>query len=127
MLIGGADSVRGFPENEYLADYGWVNNIELRTPAFFIPAILKVPYDKKHTSLSEAVQLVGFLDLGKGYLNNPRVNETADKYLVGAGFGFRFNFYDHLRGRIDLGFPVGNEKPSDGSNSTLHFGLQYEW
>lgn len=127
MLIGGADTVRGFPENEYLADYGWINNIELRTPMVFLPAILKVPYDKKHTSLSEAVQLVGFLDLGKGYLNRPRAGETKDKYLVGAGLGFRFNFYDHLRGRIDLGFPVGNEQPTDGSSSTLHFGLQYEW
>jgi len=127
MLIGGADTVRGFPENEYLADYGWINNIELRTPMFFLPAMLKVPYDKKHTSISEAVQLVGFLDLGKGYLNRPRVNETKDKYLVGAGLGFRFNLYEHLRGRIDLGFPVGNEQPTDGSSSTLHFGLQYEW
>jgi len=127
MLIGGADTVRGFPENEYLADYGWINNVEIRTPLFFLPSILKVPYDKKHTSISEAVQLVGFLDLGKGYLNRPRVNETKDKYLVGAGLGFRFNLYDHLRGRIDLGFPVGNEQPTDGSSSTLHFGLQYEW
>jgi len=127
MLMGGADTVRGYPENEYLADYGWINNLELRTPAFLIPSILKVPFDKKHTPLSEAVQLVGFLDAAKGYLNRPRVSETPNKYLIGAGLGFRFNFYDHLRGRIDIGCPIGNEEPSDGSNATVHFGLQYEW
>jgi len=127
MLIGGADTVRGYPENEYLADYGWINNVELRAPAFLIPSILKVPYDKKHTPLSEAVQLIGFIDAGKGYLNRPRVNETANKYLIGAGLGFRFNFYEHLRGRLDIGCPIGNEEPSDGSNATVHFGLQYEW
>ncbi|MFA5145700.1 MAG: ShlB/FhaC/HecB family hemolysin secretion/activation protein [Candidatus Omnitrophota bacterium] len=127
MIIGGADTVRGFPEAEYLADYGWINTVELRTPMFFLPAVLKVPFDKKHTSLVDAIQLVGFLDAGKGYLNEPRVGETPNRYLIGAGFGFRFDLYEHFRGRIDVGFPIGNEKPSDGSNSTVHFGLQYEW
>ena len=127
LSIGGADTVRGYPENEYLADHGWINNIELHIPMFLLPSILKVPFDKKHTPLAEAVQLVGFLDSGKGYLNRPRVDETPDKYLIGAGFGFRFDFYDHLRGRLDIGFPVGNEKPSDGSNTTVYYGLQYDW
>ncbi len=127
MVLGGADSIRGFPEAEYLADYGWINTVELRTPMFLLPAILKVPFDKKHTSLVDAIQLVGFIDAGKGYLNKWRVGETKDSYLIGAGFGFRFDFYDHLRGRLDIGFPAGNKRPSDHSTNTVHFGLQYEW
>ncbi len=126
MLLGGADTVRGYPENEYLADYGWVNTVELRSPMFFLPRSLKVPFDKKRTSLADAIQLVGFFDAGAGYLNNAMVGETEHKTLMGVGFGFRFDFYEHLRGRLDLGFPVGAE-PSDGSNGKLHFGLQYEW
>jgi len=127
MILGGADTVRGFPENEYLADYGWINTVELRTPAFFLPPILKVPFDKKRTPLVDAIQLVGFIDAGKGWVNNARVGETKSKYLIGAGFGFRFNFYEHLRGRLDIGFPAGNVRPSDSSTNTIHFGLQYEW
>ncbi|MDD2702675.1 MAG: ShlB/FhaC/HecB family hemolysin secretion/activation protein [Candidatus Omnitrophica bacterium] len=127
MVLGGADTVRGFPEAEYLADYGWINTVELRAPMFLLPAVLKVPFDKKRTSLLDAIQLVGFIDAGKGYLNKHRAGEVEDKYLIGAGFGFRIDFYDHLRGKIDVGFPLGNEDPSDGSNSTVHFGLQYGW
>jgi hemolysin activation/secretion protein len=127
MLLGGADTVRGYPENEYLADYGWVNTVELRAPVFFLPHSLKVPFDKKRISLADAIQLVGFFDAGKGYLNNARVGEAKQKYLVSIGFGFRFDFYEHLRGRLDIGFPVGGAEPSDNSNGKLHFGLQYEW
>jgi len=127
MSIGGADSVRGFPENEYLADYGWINTAELRMPPLLLPSILKVPFDKKHTSLTDAVQVVGFIDTGKGYINKPRTGEVEEKFLIGAGFGFRFDLYDRLRARIDFGFPLGHEKPSDGSNSRVHFGVQYDW
>jgi hemolysin activation/secretion protein len=127
MLLGGADTVRGYPENEYLADYGWVNTVELRVPAFFIPPAAKVPFDKKKSFLADAVQLVGFLDAGKGHLNNPGTGEAGNKYLVGAGFGIRFNFYDHLRGKLDVGFPIGSADPSDDSDRTVYFSLQYEW
>jgi len=127
MTLGGADSVRGFQENEYLADYGWINTVELRMPPFLLPSILKVPFDKKHTRIIDAVQVVGFIDAGKGYINKPRVGEVNEKFLVGAGFGFRFDLYEHLRARIDFGFPLGKEKPSDDSNSRVHFGMQYDW
>jgi len=128
MIIGGADSVRGFPENEYLADYGWIANIELRTPAWLIPSMLRVPFDKKRTRLIDAIQFAYFLDAGEGHLNNARVGETKKKYLVGMGFGLRFEIYDHLRGRIDLAFPTGHHsEPSDRSAYRIHYGLQYEW
>ena len=126
MTLGGADSVRGFQENEYLADYGWINTVELRMPPFLLPSILKVPFDKKHTRIIDAVQVVGFIDAGKGYVNK-QVGEDNEKLLVGAGFGFRFDLYEHLRARIDFGFPLGKEKPSDDANSRVHFGMQYDW
>ena len=127
MVLGGADSVRGFPENEYLADYGWIANVEIRSPAFLVPRMLRVPFDKKHTRLADALQFVYFLDAGEGQLNKARVGETKKKYLVGAGFGLRMDLYQHLRGRLDIGFPTGNEEPSDGAAYRVHYGLQYEW
>ncbi|MCX5715910.1 MAG: hypothetical protein NTV07_03435 [Candidatus Omnitrophica bacterium] len=127
MVIGGVDSVRGFPEANYLADYGWVNNLEFRTPAFFLPTIIKVPFDKKHTALYDAIQLVAFLDAGSGSLNKARVGETKQQYLIGTGFGFRINMYEHLIGRLDIGYPISSDKPIDNSNNTIHFGVEYEW
>lgn len=124
--FGGADSIRGFPENDYLADYGWMSTVELRTPLFFLPSELKVPFDEA-TSLRDAMQFVYFVDFGEGNLKNPRVGEKSDKFLVGAGLGLRFDFCESLRGKIDWGFPVGSEDPSDNSSSTVHVGVQYEW
>lgn len=127
LSLGGANTIRGFPENEYLADYGWISTVELRTPAFIFPGAIKVPYDKKGMSLKDALQFVYFVDLGKGYLVNAQVGEKDTSYLVGAGLGLRFDFAEHLRGRIDWGFPAGKEKPSDDSTGKVHFGLQYEF
>ncbi len=127
MGFGGADSIRGFPENDYLADYGWMSTIELRTPAFIFPREMKVPGDKKDSSLMDALQFVFFTDFGKAHLKLPRAGEKKDRLLIGTGVGLRFDLWDHLRGRIDYGIPVGNEEPSDGSAGTIHVGVQYEF
>lgn len=126
--LGGADSVRGFPENDYLADYGWAGSFEIRTPAFILPARLKIPDGKDgKISLREALQFVYFVDFGKGYEKEPRVGEKASQFLIGAGFGLRFDLMERLSGRVDFGFPVGNEEPSDGSSSRVHIGLRYQF
>lgn len=124
ISFGGADSIRGYPENDYLADYGWMSTIELRTPAFIFPGVLKVPGGKERISLRDAVQFVYFVDFGEGYLKEARVGEDSDKFFVGAGVGLRFELYNHLSGRIDWGFPVGSEDPNDNSSSTVHIGGQ---
>ncbi|MDP8230580.1 MAG: ShlB/FhaC/HecB family hemolysin secretion/activation protein [Candidatus Gorgyraea atricola] len=124
LSLGGVNSIRGFPENDYLADYGWFSNIEFRTPAFFFPSALKVPYDKKATSLKDAVQLVYFVDFGKGNLKFDRAGEQRNDIMIGAGIGLRFDLYKHLKGRIDWGFPVGNEEPSDNSSNTVYMSIQ---
>ena len=129
MVVGGADTVRGFPENDYLADYGYIVNLEFRTPAFLIPPILKVPFDKKGKRLMDAIQFVAFLDSGAGYLHDARTGERDHKNITGAGFGLRFDIYDHVHGLLDVGFPLsrGNSAPSDGSDCTANVAAQIEW
>ena len=125
--IGGANTVRGFPENEYLADSGWVSTVELRTPAFLLPTGLRVPYDKKKTSLRKAMHFAYFIDFGEGRLEKAQVGEEDYKFLSSIGLGLRYDFADHIRGKIDWGFPIGEEEPSDGSSSRIHFEVQYEF
>jgi len=127
LSLGGVDSIRGFPENEYLADYGWISSFELRMPAFLIPSQFKVPFSTNGISLRDSLQFVGFVDFGTGYLKQARVGEMEKKSLIGAGFGLRYEFNDHLRGKIDIGFPMGKEEPSDGASSKVHVGVQYEF
>lgn len=125
--LGGANTVRGFPENDYLADYGWVSTVELRTPAFLLPSGLRVPYDKEKTSLKDAMQFAYFIDFGEGHLKKAQVGEEDYKFLSSIGLGLRYDFADHLRGKIDWGFPIGDEESSDGSSSRVHFEVQYEF
>ncbi len=123
LSFGGVDSIRGFPENDYLADYGWMSTFEVRTPAFLFPRALKLPYSE--VALKDAMQFVYFIDFGEGSLKQPLVGEDPCKFLSGAGIGLRFEFYEHLQGTVDWGFVMG-EEPSDGSSNTLHVGIRYE-
>lgn len=126
LVLGGDGSVRGYPENEYFADYGMTASAELRTPSFIFPRELKVPWDKDHTAISDAIQFACFVDMGKGYLKKARVGEKEDIFLAGAGVGLRFDLYKDLKGKIDWGFPM-KEEPSDGSSSIVYVDIGYEW
>ena len=125
FVIGGADTVRGYPENEYFGDVGFCSTMELRTPAFIFPDSIKVPFDSE-TSLRDAIQFAGFVDWGKAILLKPRSGEEKDMYLVGAGFGVMIDLYDSFNGRIDFGFPV-NKSTSDETASTVHMSMGYKW
>jgi hemolysin activation/secretion protein len=125
FVIGGADTVRGYPENEFFGDLGYCATSELRTPAFVFPWQVKVPFDKK-TSLCDALQFAYFIDWGQGVLLKPRPGELKDLYLVGAGVGLVIDLYGNVKGRLDVGFPL-NKTPSDNSEATLHARMSYEW
>ena len=124
LSFGGADSIRGFPENEYLADSGWMSTVEIRTPAFIFPRVLKLPYST--VALKDAMQFVYFVDFGEGSLRQPRTGEDPSRFFCGTGIGLRFEFYDHFQGTVDWGFAVSKEEPSDGSSNTFHIGIRYE-
>jgi len=114
LSIGGADTVRGYPQSEYLGDYGYIGNLELR---FYTPFISnwRVPFTKKAT-LKDFVQFAGFLDYGNVLRKNPAVGVNKHDEIVGAGIGARFNITKDFTFRVDLGWPLGQE-PSDGSNT----------
>jgi hemolysin activation/secretion protein len=80
--VGGANSVRGYPEGEYMADTGATLNAEW------------VLFVKQH------IQPVLFLDIGAGNLKRTGEAERSNKFLMGAGAGVRFqwgrNFYMRL-------------------------------
>jgi hemolysin activation/secretion protein len=124
FVLGGAGTVRGYPENEYFGDYGYAATAELRTPAFIIPSQIKVPFDSK-TALRDAIQFAYFIDGGRGILFKPRVGEEKDLYLVGGGFGIMWDLYGGLKGRIDFGFPI-NKAASDEEKSRIHMSVGYQ-
>jgi hemolysin activation/secretion protein len=116
FYIGGQDTVRGYPELEYMGDYGYNFNLELRTPVYLVPKKAKL-YDK--------IQMVYFWDFGKGYLRDALVGEKKSESLMGAGWGLRISPWKNFYLRLDWGFPL-DPKPSDKSKSTVHIWAHIE-
>jgi len=117
ISIGGPDSVRGYPVAEHLGDYGYNLSLELRAHPPFV-ANEKVPFMRK--KWKEFIQLVGFVDYGKVFLKSPLAGEHKNNEITGAGIGLRVYFPGDLNISVDWGFPVGGEKPSDGSDSVVY-------
>ncbi len=106
--LGGQESVRGYPEGEFLGDYGYSGTTELRLP---IP-LLKV------SDTASKLTLVAFADGGAGFLRKPVTGELSKKRLVGLGFGWRWAASPYTNLLMDVGFPVGNDS-DDGNGPRL--------
>ena len=110
FYIGGGDTVRGYPELEYMGDYGFNANAELRTPLYLLPLKCK---------LRDKIQLVYFYDYGKAFLRNPLIGEKGHDALWSTGWGIRFAPWKNFYLKVDWGFPLG-PRTSDNSKSTVH-------
>lgn len=108
--LGGPYTVRGFPQGELLADSAYVLSSEFR----FSPL-----EDDPQT-----LELLAFVDHGRGYLKQPQAGEFASRSLTGAGVGLRWNLNRDVQARLDLGFPVSPTSNSRGQSPVIYAGLQ---
>lgn len=124
LAIGGAGTVRGYPQAEYLGDYGFAASLEWMIPPLFLDQ-QKMPFlDKEWTDF---LQFVTFVDHGQVYLKNPQPGESENEDISSAGFGVRLDFGGGLFVKFDVGFPFAGSESSDGSNSAGHFFIQKEF
>ncbi len=107
--LGGANSVRGYGESEYLSDQGVNGSLEILIPTYF-----------------SEVQLVGFIDAGYGTIRDPLVGEKKSRALFGAGAGARVHLYDKVYARVEWAAPLGGSRPLDGKNYAFYFGVAVE-
>lgn len=103
--IGGADSVRGYPQAEFLGDDGYNVSTELRVS----------PLPNK-----EIAQLAFFVDNGGISIKKPPVGTKNYRHLTGVGFGLRLNLPYNFNTRFDVGFPVQPSKASTGDRPTYY-------
>jgi len=123
LRLGGAFSVRGYPEGEYLSDYGGYTNYELLVPSYFFPKDWKLPWAS--APLRQQIQGVGFFDMGAGGLRKPLPGEDNSKFLAGAGGGVRLQLYDRIYGRFQWAGRLG-DRASDGTTSAFYYGISTE-
>jgi len=118
MLLGGPDSVRGYPLGEKFVDQGLTLSAETRIP--FFPSLMP-------TSLKQTQGTI-FFDYGTGSLKNPAPGEQRSTTLTGTGVGLQTLLpWYNANFRLDLGFPLG-PKPIGGTlfgdrSPTLYFSI----
>lgn len=123
--IGGMNTVRGYPEGDYLGDYGFNGTLELRIPPYLFPKKIELPFNKTIIP-RESIQFVLFCDLAKAYLNKPLPTEQSSKLLVGIGPGVLLDIFRHVSARVFMGIPVG-DRPTEEDQPRLHFVLTAAW
>jgi hemolysin activation/secretion protein len=121
--LGGSDSVRGYPEGDYLADNGGVLNFDWVFPMYIIPKTWKLA--GQDTPLRQQIEPVFFVDVGGGELKKVLPGESRDKFLAGVGGGLRLNF-KLFSLRLDWAKAIGDKQTSGSGPSTFYFTFQSE-
>lgn len=121
--LGGAFSVRGYSEGDYLSDYGGYVTNEIYVPSYIFPAEWVLPYSGEQ--LRQVFQLVGFFDFGAGSLRKPLQGENNNKTLAGAGGGLRVHLYDRIFARLQWAGRIG-DRAVDGRNGAFYYGISAE-
>jgi hemolysin activation/secretion protein len=123
LAIGGAKSVRGYQEGEYLADHGGFVSMDFYVPLHFIPDGWTLPNAKQ--PLKKDLQGILFADVGTGGIRRPLTGERKYKDLAGVGFGARAHLWDKFYARLEWAFPVG-DRPFDLKDKVFYFTVSYE-
>lgn len=123
MQLGGAYSVRGYPEGDYLSDYGANVNFDWVFPNYLIPASWKMKGSQ--VPLRHQIEPVLFFDVGGGGLKKVEPGEIKHKFLAGVGGGLRFRF-NKVFLRLDLAKHIGDKPTGNSGPATLSFTFQSE-
>jgi hemolysin activation/secretion protein len=126
MQLGGAYTVRGYPEGKFIGDSGYTLTAEWYWPLPFLPATK--PTKSANFTWRDTVQVVPFVDGGQIFTHAPTPqalggHELRNETLLSTGLGLRVRLTRLLSARLDAGVPL--LKHGEVNNSfRFHFGLQ---
>jgi hemolysin activation/secretion protein len=106
--LGGADTVRGYRQNQVVSDNGIFGSIEGR-----IPLLAK----------ADRLQLTPFFDWGYGWNNSG--DNPDPKFIASLGLGLRARLLPGLETRIDYGIPL--VRSSGLEDQRLQFSVNYQF
>ncbi|MSR78157.1 MAG: ShlB/FhaC/HecB family hemolysin secretion/activation protein [Candidatus Omnitrophica bacterium] len=122
--IGGAYTVRGYPEGDFVSDYGGTLSTEMYIPSYIFPKDWKLPFSKE--PLRQQVQATTFFDFGAGANRHPTPGEHNNRTLAGFGAGVRVHLFDKVYARAEWAKPVANN-PSNDDQSAFYYGVSVEF
>jgi len=111
--IGGIDTVRGYRQNERVADNGIVGSIEVRYPIVRSPNRIGI------------IQVASFFDIGTVWNNQAEVSReiSSPSTLASVGLGLLWQLDPYVSARLDWGIPLISV--SDGGDSLQDNGISF--
>ncbi|BAY96229.1 surface antigen D15 domain-containing protein [Tolypothrix tenuis PCC 7101] len=111
ISIGGVETVRGYRQNQLVADNGVVGGIEVRIPL---------------TSNVETLQVLPFFDIGTVWNNRDR--NPDPQTLASLGLGLQWQPISGFLLRVDYGLPliVTSDRGSSLQDNGFNFSVRYQ-
>ncbi|MDD5428834.1 MAG: ShlB/FhaC/HecB family hemolysin secretion/activation protein [Candidatus Omnitrophica bacterium] len=122
--VGGMNTVRGYPEGDYLGDIAATVSTDWVFPMYLIPKDYKLPRDP--TPLRNEIQPVIFMDFGGGGLLRTFSGEMTYKYLMGVGGGVKINLYNAFNVRLEWAQAIGSDPTANSGPSSFHMTANFE-
>ncbi len=119
MFLGGANSIRGYPESDYGADQALQSRLDYLLPPYGLPENWKIPFDT--APLKDQLNAIVFWDTGYGRAHDPDYTEKRSDFLMGVGGGFEIRYRKYISARLQWGVPVGDAPITEAGKSQLHF------
>nr|VFJ56517.1 MAG: Hemolysin activation/secretion protein [Candidatus Kentron sp. FW] len=110
--LGGPNNVRAYPRAEFMRDKGYFTSADLTTD---LPG-----FGKK-------LQAFVFMDYGKGWLNDPLVDQSKGVSLAATGVGLKMNIDDSILGRFQVATPLGTRGASNSRDPQVYFDLAWHF
>ncbi|MEH2307696.1 ShlB/FhaC/HecB family hemolysin secretion/activation protein [Nostoc sp.] len=111
ISIGGVDTVRGYSQNQIVADNGVVGGVEVRIPL---------------ASNVETLQLIPFFDIGTAW-NNRGINANPQT-IASLGLGLNWQPFNGLVLRADYGIPFmgTSDRGTSLQDNGFNFSVRYQ-
>ena len=121
LQLGGENSVRGYPQGDYLADIGGDMEMDWFFPMYLIPS----SWQSYGTSLRNDIEPFVFYDMGGGKLVKVNAAESQGIFLEGTGVGVKFHIRNNIYLKLEWALAIGGEKPIHGAGpSTFNVSFQ---
>ena len=112
--IGGIETVRGYRQNQRVADNGIIGSVEVRFPIV------------RKSSGFGAIQLAPFFDIGTVW--NHKDGIPSPSTLASLGLGLRWQLDPYLSARLDWGIPLisVSDKGNSLQDNGLYFSIRFQ-
>ena len=119
--MGGLESVRGYPPDDFYADNAVSWGLEYLIPSYWVPKKLRLPYASK--SLREMITSVVFSDYAYGI----RYGEDNKSHsYFGLGTGLRFDIFNQGVLRLEWGVPLGDRPITESKATRFHISVDIQ-